>query len=81
MSSAAAAAAAAAAVCRLVFEALPRRIQLHLPDSRLLLQGQAAAAADEAAAGPPKQRQHWWRRKQAMRTGVVQAPQTDLCSK
>ncbi|KAF6259120.1 ATP-NAD kinase-like domain-containing protein [Scenedesmus sp. NREL 46B-D3] len=35
---------------KLVFEVLPRRIQLHLPDSRLLLEGHAAAAAEEAAA-------------------------------
>ncbi|WIA28058.1 hypothetical protein OEZ86_010643 [Tetradesmus obliquus] len=60
---------------KLVFEVLPRRIQLHLPDSRLLLEGQAAAAED-AAAGPAKQRQRWWRklRKQAMRTGHKPRP-------
>jgi hypothetical protein len=72
----AAAAAAAAAVCRLVFEVLPRRIQLHLPDSRLLLEGQAAAAAaatatagepatatvgEAATAGHTRRHKHWWR--------------------
>ncbi|KAF6265511.1 hypothetical protein COO60DRAFT_960408 [Scenedesmus sp. NREL 46B-D3] len=40
---------------RLVFEVLPRRILLHLPDKRLLLEGQAAAhnhsAAHEVKAG------------------------------
>eukprot|EP00878_Enallax_costatus_P007721 GHUV01008082.1.p1 GENE.GHUV01008082.1~~GHUV01008082.1.p1 ORF type:complete len:146 (+),score=39.03 GHUV01008082.1:283-720(+) len=49
---------------RLVFEVLPRRINLHLPDTRLLLEGQALAKeAAAATTGGKHKRWHISRRK------------------
>lgn len=63
--------AAALSLCRLMFEVVPRRIQLHLPDARLLLEGQEAGAAAAAAAQGKRSHKAWWKksRKHAMRTG------------
>lgn len=60
---------------RLVFEVLPRRIHLHLPDARLLLEGQgdeATRTTAAAAAGLGKgDRKAWWKRsrRKGFRTG------------
>jgi hypothetical protein len=59
-----------------VFEVLPRRINMHLPDKRLLVEGQAqagaaAAAADSQGGRSSKKRGFAWIRQKAMRTGAL----------
>ncbi|KAF8072371.1 lipid kinase YegS-like [Scenedesmus sp. PABB004] len=55
---------------RLLFEVLPRRLRLHLPDARLLVEGQGEAAAAKA------RDRHWWQahRRRALNTGSKPRP-------
>jgi hypothetical protein len=61
---------------RLLFEVIPRRINLHLPDTRLLLEGQAAAAETAAAAAAQESKHKRWKlgRKKAFNPGSKPRP-------
>eukprot|EP00879_Flechtneria_rotunda_P001176 GHRR01001323.1.p1 GENE.GHRR01001323.1~~GHRR01001323.1.p1 ORF type:complete len:469 (+),score=158.99 GHRR01001323.1:253-1659(+) len=62
---------------RLVFEVLPRRIQLHLPDTRLLMAGQAveAPAGSSSDSGKTKHKGRWHKgRRLLMNTGNKSRP-------
>lgn len=52
---------------------LPRRINMHLPDKRLLVEGQAQAGAGAADKDvrSSKKRGFAWIRQKAMRTGTL----------